>query len=622
MSLAVLGGGWAATGFASAGHAGAAKRCKSGQVKQTITYVRRTGGPTLTRRVCGPRPRPLPASLAASVAAFEKQSRKVALRLAPRPVKRVLRGRSARRLRAADARVDAALGAALGARFAPVARAARVTTEETGRTTSHASGTTTVERQVVTDYDADEPEPGREVVETQDTRSTRIAGLSSSRSQRIEMGHRMSRCPDANGVGHGRVRAVGTEQVVADRPGGGQAVITARFTFDAKLTAQFDDSASIVSVASTGEYVWRTTTTLAGRTVGDHTTSAPIASSPLAGGASPSVDFRSGIATTRDELASPDGFLTTSIALHMVDSLGTLLVAEAQSRAQSGKCLRIVGDPAEVHVVEGGQVELGALLKDFDGNEATGLVRAGTPSAGGTVFPGEADANPRAGFTYIALASAPSGRRDVVPFTHRSKRGKATPGSVTVIYDEPPPPPVPPVTRYAGAISGTWTGQATGEEWTFDGTIAFAYLRQAFTPPPGAPPGSYREFDVEGGGADVSVTAVSPFDGCGFTGSGHVDFTPHQGGALYAQEGDTPWYYAGMSRGAGDTIEVTKTGSDPGCDAGEKVQYPVPGVYIQMESSRQSGSPTLAGEEDSSTPETPFDYDVVTRWNLSPAPAG
>ena len=125
---------------------------------------------------------------------------------------------------------------------------------------------------------------------------------------------------------------------------------------------------------------------------------------------------------------------------------------------------------------------------------------------------------------------------------------------------------------------------------------------------------------MEGGGADVSVTATSPFDGCGFTGSGHVDFTAHQGGTLYAQEGDKPWYYAGMSRGAGDSIEVTKTGSDPSCNAGETEQYPVPGVYIQMESSRMSESATLAGEEDSSTPATPFDYDVVTRWNLSPAP--
>lgn len=426
------------TGETAAG-AKKARKCKSSEVRKKISYRRPKGGPVRTVSACGPRSVAAPVTVAAGVAAMHRATRKVSVALAPRKVARLRRGRAARKLLKTDAQADAGLGSGLSAR---TARASKVTRDEVTQTSNRPAGTQTVTHRVGTAYDDDEAEPGRELVMTVDSRSNRIAGASSSKSRRVELVERMARCPDAGGVSRGRLQFSDTERHVMARPGGGRGVIAVSVRFDGRLTAQFDDSATIASVVTTGEYRWTTSTTLSGRTVSEHTSRAPITGTrlgtPRGDAGTRSVDFSTGVQTADDAMATPAGFLDQLVATMMPEFFAADLLADVQRRAQSGKCVRIVPDPPEVRVAAGGRVEIGARLNDYDGNEATGLVRIGSTSAGGTVLPGEADAGPRASFTYVALPSTPSGSRDVVTLAHRSKRGVARSNSVTVVYEIPP----------------------------------------------------------------------------------------------------------------------------------------------------------------------------------------
>lgn len=173
---------------------------------------------------------------------------------------------------------------------------------------------------------------------------------------------------------------------------------------------------------------------------------------------------------------------------------------------------------------------------------------------------------------------------------------------------------------YSGTFSGTWVGQATGENWTYTGTAEFQFVRPAPAPPPGAPPGSYREFQMVTGSAAVSVTAVSPYDGCGFEGSGQVQLDPSRTAGSLSVQGvrDPPISYLVGVQSSGQSITVTKTGSDPSCAAGSQTEYPVPGVWISNGSAHTSTSTTLADQEDRATPESPFDYDTFSKWELVP----
>jgi hypothetical protein len=124
--------------------------------------------------------------------------------------------------------------------------------------------------------------------------------------------------------------------------------------------------------------------------------------------------------------------------------------------------VKIVPEPLEVHVKPGKSVAIGARLNDAQGAPRSGTITATDGSAGGTVRPSAAQADPKAAFTYIALPARPPGGVDKVTFRHVSKQGKAS-AEMTVIYDDVPHLP----TRF----EGTWTR-------TFEGGPSFAGFRE------------------------------------------------------------------------------------------------------------------------------------------------
>jgi hypothetical protein len=606
----------------------AAKRCKASEVTRTITYARKRGGRRIRITACGPRSTARPATLPATLVAAHKALRRIALQLAPARIAPLARSRAARRVQAADAPADAALGARLaplahaagGARPVPLAHAAGVVRSDESKTTHSPPGTTTTERKVGALYDADDPEPGSETVVTTDTRSTRIAGLSSSKAKKVELVNRISRCPDAGGVAHGRLRFVDTETFMMDKPGGGRGTITVTVTFDAKIAAQFDDNARIASAQTTGGWTWSTTTRLSpGGEQSRHTATSTVTATTL-GAPSPtgngrSVSFDTSISSADDAMAVPAGVLGPIAATFMPEIFASQLLADVQSRALSGICMHIVPDPATVHVRPGGQVTLGARLKDYDGAEATGPIRVLSTAAGATVTPDQAQAEPRATYTYFALPTIPPGGKDVVALEHTSKRGRSPGNNLTVIYDQP-------TTKYTGTFSGRWDGEATGEHWSYTGTVELAYGGPAPAPPPGAGPfDAYNIYEITTGTADVTVIADSPF-GCGFKAIGQtVALGPASAvGRLYVGAGDAaPYTYHFGLMSQPTTITVTKTGADASCHAGTTAQYPLPSPWASTATIRTSPSATLADEEDHATPETPFDYDAFSKWSLAPS---
>jgi hypothetical protein len=92
---------------------------------------------------------------------------------------------------------------------------------------------------------------------------------------------------------------------------------------------------------------------------------------------------------------------------------------------------------------------------------------------------------------------------------------------------------------------------------------------------------------------------------------------PGQSGYLSVEAVQKPMYLIGL-QSPGKTVTLTRTGSADGCHAGETVACPVPGIWAQTQSAHTSGSAFLADTEDDSTPESPFDYDTVSRWSLVP----
>lgn len=603
--LALIGLGAALSPAASLG----AKRCRSSQVKTKITILKTKGHRRHRATVCVPRGAKRPASYAAAL----RQSRAFALKRAPGRVRRLLRAKAARRVRGADAATDRALAAALGL----TARTSRVTHESDTRTIAGPPGTRTVQHREGTGWDDEEPNPGVDLEVTTDTTSTRIAGLSSSKHTQQKLKQTISRCPGPGGVGRGVVEALHSEKQIVDRPGGGQATIEVRFKFDGDIVVQFSDEAKVASVEISGDWSWSTVTRLSERRGDD---GQRLSRDAVAGGVTATTQpdgSRVDISTTTTS-ATREVLAGAGPALGLQSTLGPIeaahdLVSGIARRADSGRCARIVPDPGTVHVRPGATVAITAGLLDWDGAPLPGAVKGKAEKA--TVSPAEAQADPNARFTYAALSQAPADRRDTVSLKHVSNRGRAFERLVTVIYDEPPPPPLP--NAYSGPISGTWDTESTGEHWTYTGNVALAYTGDDPAPPPGGPPGRYRRFDLTSGSAQVSVTATSPFDGCGFEGSGNVTIDPGQSGYMSVQASQEPAYLIGL-QSRGKSITVTKTGSAPECDAGETEQYPVPGIWVQTQSAHTSTSSTLADSEAVSTPQTPFDYETFSRWNLAP----
>ena len=149
------------------------KRCKSSEVKRTVTYKRR--GHKRHAKGCAPRAGAVPGTVAAALPTVLRKTRAVAAKLAPRVAKRAHKRKAARRVAKADRATDAALGRAAGA----IARAATVTTSADTQSVPGPRGTRSTQTRNITEYSGDEPRIGAEGDLIVDTRSTRIAGASS-----------------------------------------------------------------------------------------------------------------------------------------------------------------------------------------------------------------------------------------------------------------------------------------------------------------------------------------------------------------------------------------------------------------------------------------------------------
>ena len=580
-----------------------AKRCKASQVKTKV----RIGTGKRKRRVtmCLPRAVKRPSS---APAAWRK-ARAIALKHVPKRVARLLRKKAARRVRAAGAVTDRAIAAALR----PAARSAKVTHESDTKILRSPSGTRTVQRRKGTEWDDEEDEPGVEVEVTVDTTSTRIDGLSSSKSDRAELARRMSRCPDAGGVGRGTIRWLQSEKQIAAKPGGGYGVHEARGEFKATVLVHFNDEAKVTSVDVDGDWKWSSETRLASERGGPERS---VGLFSAAGGLTAAVgtDGRVSSFNVGPGNASSPGAAAVAVLLGTITVLVPLeavkeLVTGIQRRAVGGKCATILPDPVSVHVKPSQTVEISAGLRDAKDQPITGTVKAQAAKA---IVTPEAQADPIARFTYSALSAVPAGRTDTVTLKHISKRGRAREQTVTIIYDDPPPPPLP--NAYGGTLSGTWDTTSTGEHWSYTANVELAYDSDEAAPPPGAPPGRYRRFSITSGTAQVSVTINSPFGGCSYNGSGPVVLDAgSQSGPMIVQAIEKPAYFLSL-RSQGKTITVTESGGS-GCEGTQ--QYPVPGIWAQTQSAHTSATATLSGQE-TVPPPTPFDYETFSRWSLAP----
>jgi hypothetical protein len=198
------------------------------------------------------------------------------------------------------------------------------------------------------------------------------------------------------------------------------------------------------------------------------------------------------------------GELFGTVAHMMTDKVIGELVRESAGRASDGTCAHLIPEPATVHVKAGGSVPIGARLKE----SRAGTVKAGPGTAGGTVAPAAAQADPLATFTYIALDPKPAGGRDVVTFTHVSKQGRAAPQTVTVIYDEDEEPTFP--RTISGTIGGFNNGDGQHTQW--DGSVV---LQLRGTDPVTHNPDSQPTYEIASGSVHWTSSLDAPCRGSG-----------------------------------------------------------------------------------------------------------
>ena len=482
------------------------KSCKSSEVRRTIAY--RTRGKRRSVTGCIPR--------SWSKSPTLRQGRAIVPKLAPKQIAKLLRGKAARRVSAADPVLDRAIAAAQLPLMLVVdpafARAAAVGQGGDTQTLRSPPGTTTTQTRTGTEWSASEPNPGedREVVV-----ETKAKG--SSKTSTYKLLQTMSRCPDAGGVGRGVIKLSMRETHTVDKPGGGYGVTDVLTTYDAEVLVRFNDGAAVESVEVKGNWSYENQTRSAPsrsareRRLTRHTVDGAVTGSTGA-------DGRNSTVTTSVQNANNWGMaiygqLVGAVANTIVDQVPGELVRDSAGRARSGACAKIVPDPLTAHVKPGGTVALTATLNDGAGAPLPGTVKAVTAQASTT--PGVAQADTTARFTYNALPYSPPGRSDTVTLSHVSKRGLANDKTVTVIYDEPPALPQ--------RFDGTWTRIVTSEglTQTYEGTAS--YVKHPFFGPqnPGTEEASVP-YIVESASMHWKVTGGSSGAGCTqtYTGEG------------------------------------------------------------------------------------------------------
>jgi hypothetical protein len=440
-----------------------AKPCKASELRQTITYT--TAGHKHSVTACVPR--------SWSTRATLSQGRAIAVKLAPKPTARLLRGTAARRVSAADPVLDRAIAATLAAAAPARARvaswprlhAAEVTHSGGTETLAGPHGTQTTNTGSTTDWSSSEPNPGSDQEGTIDTKGAPVGGLGSSKQTKIRLLRTISRCPDAGGIAHGVIKMSLAESQTIDNPGGGHSVIENTIIYNAELLVHFNDNAAVESVEIVdGNWNWSTEARSSSSAKGvekrlnRHSVGGSARGSTATDGRNP--DINTTVTTATGSGMATYGPLFGAMAHLIVDSVYTELVRDSAGRARSGACARIVPDPLSVHVKPGRSVAITAALNDGTA-PLPGTVKAVAQRA--SVTPDAASADPTARFTYNALSSSPPGKTDTVTLNHVSKRGLANAKTVTVIYD------VPPVPAFPKRFDGTWTQTVTNPQrgsWT------------------------------------------------------------------------------------------------------------------------------------------------------------
>lgn len=172
----------------------------------------------------------------------------------------------------------------------------------------------------------------------------------------------------------------------------------------------------------------------------------------------------------------------------------------------------------------------------------------------------------------------------------------------------PPPPPPPPVDTYSGSFSGVAEADGVHIEWS--GNVVFDAAQDSATPPPGAPPGEYREYTVTSGSFFTAIEGETEEE-CVYSASGSRDLEPgFANGQLTVQlDVDSPAYY----------LFLLGNGSVPGTSScGEGTDpYPVYPFLSYTKEAVFSGSRALNGSE-AHPSLIPGSFSDTAQWNLAP----
>ena len=180
-----------------------------------------------------------------------------------------------------------------------------------------------------------------------------------------------------------------------------------------------------------------------------------------------------------------------------------------------------------------------------------------------------------------------------------------------------PPPNPPPPAAAPDTYTGTFSGEADGPlHWDWTGTVVMDAAQDDEVAPNGAPEGNYRTFSVTSGSVDLNLIADS--GGCMLRGSAHYDLEPGLLSTLIVQlDAPSPAYELSIYGSIIEPLYAVRSGG-PGC-TGPPVGFPPYQLWATTGTTAHT-SPTLSLADSQAvlTPQTPFDYDYTTRWNLTP----
>ncbi len=561
--------------------------CASNEVKTTIAYVHRAGGPADHATGCALKKVTVPSSFAA----LQSRVRAFAIRFVPVEVARAFRSKAARQVAATDAKTDSTLGSESKAHAppaaVPLARAARTKGADGGFAVASVGGTeTTYDAQYKKLDTADDT--GESFVTGSLTKATRVTGpRSASSSKEITVTDLINKCPDAAGIAHGTLDFKLRDYRIA-----GPRTITEVSTLHAEISAHFDETAHIASVEVNGTWSFAVSTRHTTRSVGGDVSLSNFQPT----GAGGHFDLPTTVTTGTDDNIVIGGH---PLGVWVAEGLAHVFIEAMLRSTPNGVCVKIVPDSPTVHVAPGGTVDIVAHLADHHDQTFPGLVTE--YNGAGRVSPAQAQANTDAHFTYTAPATATAGGTDDVQLSHVSKRGKGVGGHVVIVFDK---------SHFPQRFDGTWTRVFTasirpGWKETVHGTAT--YLRSPLFPQ-SVEGLTAIPYEVESASVDWEVTGSAPAGvGCTITYGGSGSAPAMENSALGAtgltlddvssrpeapNPESEPYYYSIRANGDPLNPPMFDVHFSPGCSESDR-QEPIDVNYFEI------GDPDPFGEETS-----------------------